>query len=89
MNALEAQLHYPFGDTLPASGSTLEVAAGVRWVRMALPFALDHINLWLLRDQVDGRDGWSVVDCCVSKPGRSGRPFSLRNSTACPSCGSS
>ena len=51
MNALEQQLHYPLGDTLPAPGAALEVAPGVRWIRMALPFALDHINLWLLRDE--------------------------------------
>jgi hypothetical protein len=41
------------------------VAPGVRWLRMALPFALDHINLWLLRDRIDGRDGWTVVDCGI------------------------
>ena len=35
---------------------------------MALPFALDHINLWLLRDSLDGREGWTVVDCCVDRP---------------------
>jgi glyoxylase-like metal-dependent hydrolase (beta-lactamase superfamily II) len=33
---------------------------------MALPFALNHINLWLLRDELDGRDGWCVVDRCIS-----------------------
>ncbi len=42
-----------------------EVAAGVYWVRMGLPFALDHINLWVLRDRVEGREGWTVVDCGV------------------------
>ena len=63
MNALESQLHYPFADTLPEPGSTIEVAPGVRWIRMSLPFALDHINLWLLRDEIDGRAGWTVVDC--------------------------
>lgn len=67
MNPQEAQLNYPLGDTLPASGTALEIAPGVRWVRMALPFALDHINLWLLRDELDGRQGWSVVDCCVTR----------------------
>ena len=71
MNELERQLHYPLGDTLPALGTTLEVAPGIRWVRMGLPFALDHINLWLLRDEFDGPDGkiqgWSVVDCCISR----------------------
>ena len=63
MNALEQQLNYPLGDRLPATGEALEVAPGVRWVRMALPFALDHINLWLLRDRLDGLDGLTVVDC--------------------------
>jgi glyoxylase-like metal-dependent hydrolase (beta-lactamase superfamily II) len=66
MNELESRLHYPLGETLPAPGTTLQVAPGVKWIRMALPFALDHINLWLLRDEVDGRQGWSVVDCCIS-----------------------
>ncbi len=34
----------------PANGQTLAVAPGVRWLRMPLPFALNHINLWLLDD---------------------------------------
>ncbi len=63
MNAQEAQLHYPFGDDLPPIGGSMEVAPGVKWLRMSLPFALDHINLWLLRDGA----GWTVVDCCISK----------------------
>ena len=66
MNDLELQLRYPLGDTLPDPGTALEVADGVRWVRMPLPFALNHINLWLLRDHIDGRDGWSIVDCCIA-----------------------
>ncbi len=59
-------LNYPLGDTLPAPGKTLEVAPGVRWLRMPLPFALDHINLWLLRDCIDGNEGWTIVDCGVA-----------------------
>jgi glyoxylase-like metal-dependent hydrolase (beta-lactamase superfamily II) len=65
-NALERALHYPLGDTLPAPGTTLEVAPGVRWLRMGLPFALDHINLWLLRDQQNGVEGWTIVDCGIA-----------------------
>ena len=70
MNPLEHQIHYPLGDTLPPEGATLQVAPGVLWIRMGLPFALDHINLWLLRDrQPDAGgalvDGWTVVDCCI------------------------
>ncbi|MCK7491174.1 MAG: hypothetical protein MZW92_05065 [Comamonadaceae bacterium] len=36
-------------NTRRAPGTAVEVAPGVRWLRMPLPFALDHINLWLLR----------------------------------------
>lgn len=66
MNALEHQLQYPFGETMPAPGARQEVAPGVYWLRMPLPFALDHINLWLLRDRLDGRDGWTIVDCGIT-----------------------
>ena len=66
MNELEHQLQYTFGDQMPAPGTTMQVAPGVRWIRMALPFALDHINLWLLRDSLNGREGWTVVDCCIT-----------------------
>ena len=66
-NALEARLHYPLGDALPGPGGTLTVAPGVKWIRMGLPFALDHINLWLMRDKLDGREGWTLVDCCIAR----------------------
>jgi glyoxylase-like metal-dependent hydrolase (beta-lactamase superfamily II) len=62
MNPLESQLDYPFADQLPAIGSVLPVASGVGWLRLPLPFALDHINLWLLQDSA----GWTVVDCGVA-----------------------
>jgi glyoxylase-like metal-dependent hydrolase (beta-lactamase superfamily II) len=68
-NALETELHYAFGDTLPQPGRALAVADGIRWLRMRLPFALDHINLWLLRDREDApagrREGWAIVDCGI------------------------
>src|SRR5512133_1076543 len=69
MNSLEQLLYYPLCDALPGQGESVEVAPGaaVKWVRMGLPFALDHINLWLLRDEIDGRAGWSVVDCCITR----------------------
>ncbi|MBN3856001.1 MBL fold metallo-hydrolase [Paraburkholderia sp. Ac-20340] len=66
MNALEHQLDYPFADTLPDSGIAFDVAPGVKWLRMPLPFVLDHINLWLLRDEIDGQPGWTVVDCGIT-----------------------
>lgn len=51
-------LQYPY-DTPPSPGAALEVAPGLLWIRMPLPFALDHINLWLAREP-DGR--WTAVD---------------------------
>ncbi|QGZ40271.1 glyoxylase-like metal-dependent hydrolase (beta-lactamase superfamily II) [Pseudoduganella flava] len=59
MNPLESQLHYPFGDTVPLPGDVVDVTPGLRWLRLPLPFALDHINLWLL----DDGEGYTVVDC--------------------------
>src|SRR5256885_16466948 len=50
-------LLYPF-EAPPAIGQTVQVAPGVVWLRMPLPFALNHINVWALEDQ----DGWAVVD---------------------------
>lgn len=67
MNPQEHQLQYPHGDTMPEPGSSIELAPGVRWIRMPLPFALDHINLWLLRDKIDGVDGWTIVDCGICR----------------------
>ncbi len=67
MNALEQELDYPHGGALPAPGRAMVVAPGVKWVRHVLPFALDHINVWLLRDRHEGRDGWAVVDCCITR----------------------
>lgn len=62
MNPLESQLRYACGDMLPAPGIAHELAPGVRWLRMGLPFALDHINLWLIRDDA----GWTAVDCGIA-----------------------
>lgn len=45
---------YPYGDTLPEPGTAIQLVPGVRWIRMPLPYALNHINLWLL-DDADGK----------------------------------
>ena len=50
-------LEYPYRDT-PAPGATIEVAPGIRWISMPLPFKLDHINLWLIEDE----GAWTIVD---------------------------
>jgi len=68
-------LNYPLGEHLPASGSATEVAPGIFWLRVGLPFALNHINLWLLRDRMPHpsqagvqQEGWTVVDCGIDNP---------------------
>ncbi|MGH8760350.1 MAG: MBL fold metallo-hydrolase, partial [Burkholderiales bacterium] len=53
-------LVYPF-EAPPARARTIEVAPGVHWIRMPLPYALNHINLWAIDD---GR-GWALVDTGV------------------------
>jgi glyoxylase-like metal-dependent hydrolase (beta-lactamase superfamily II) len=57
----EQVLDYPFADP-PAPGTTRQVAPGVRWLRMPLPYVLNHINLWLLEDGPDR----VIVDCGVA-----------------------
>ena len=56
--AVTATLRFPLPEA-PAWGKSLEIVPGIRWLRMPLPFALDHINLWLLADG----GGWTQVDC--------------------------
>lgn len=46
----------------PALGESILVAPGIYWLRMPLPFKLDHINLWLLEDHDANGDGWTIVD---------------------------
>ena len=48
----------------PGGGSVRQIAQGVLWVRMPLPFQLNHINLWLLEDG----DGWALIDTGINTP---------------------
>ncbi len=48
----------------PEPGVPVEVAPGVFWLRLKLPFALNHINVWILKDG----DGWTVVDTGLRLP---------------------
>jgi glyoxylase-like metal-dependent hydrolase (beta-lactamase superfamily II) len=42
----------------PAPGSLIEIAPGVQWFRLPLPYRLDHVNIYLIK----GDDGWTVLD---------------------------
>ena len=50
-------IRYPFPDA-PAEGAAVEVAQGILWMRLPLPMALDHVNVYAL----DDGDGWTVID---------------------------
>jgi glyoxylase-like metal-dependent hydrolase (beta-lactamase superfamily II) len=54
---VKPQLVYPLGEP-PEAGVAREIAPGVHWVRMPLPFVLKWINLWLIEDG----EGWTIVD---------------------------
>ena len=62
MKSTESLL-YAFEKPPPLAGCR-EVAPGVLWLRMPLPGALDHINVWALSD----RDGWTLVDTGLQMP---------------------
>jgi glyoxylase-like metal-dependent hydrolase (beta-lactamase superfamily II) len=47
----------------PATGETRVLAPGVKWVRLALPFPPEHINVWLL----DDGEGWAIVDTGLAR----------------------
>ena len=57
MSTASASTGFPF-PTPPAPGQATEVAPGILWVRMALPFRLDHVNLYLIEDG----DGYAALD---------------------------
>jgi len=58
-----SSLTYPLPSP-PAPGETVEVAPGVLWLRMPLPMALNHINLWALADG----ENWTLIDTGIQAP---------------------
>ena len=54
-------LTFPFPEP-PAPGAMVEVAPGVMWARIALPFRLDHVNIFFIEDG----DGWAVLDTGIN-----------------------
>jgi len=57
MHAPPPGLTYPFPAPPPAGG-LIEVAGGILWFRLSLPFLLDHVNLYVIEDG----DGWTLID---------------------------
>src|ERR1039457_5044360 len=57
MNKKEDGLVFPF-PLVPEPGEVIEVAPGILWARIPLPFRLNHVNVYL----IDDGDGWVVLD---------------------------
>ncbi len=45
-------------ETAPDPGHSIEISKGLIWLRLPLPFVLNHVNCWLLEDG----DGWTIID---------------------------
>ncbi len=50
-------IRYPWPEA-PAQGQAIELSEGVLWMRLPLPMALDHVNIYAL----DDGDSWTIVD---------------------------
>ena len=60
---MDGLLHFPVA-TPPEPGEVIPIAPGILWLRMPLPFALNHINLWLIDDGAT----WTAVDTGFALP---------------------
>jgi len=56
-------LHF-LRESVPGIGELTEVAPGILWIRLPLPFALDHVNIYL----IDDGGGWALVDTGINNP---------------------
>src|SRR5579871_2763023 len=50
-------LSFPIAEP-PVPGAAIDIAPGVKWARLPLPYRLDHVNVYLIRDGA----GWAVLD---------------------------
>src|SRR6185312_10315084 len=53
----ESRLSFPYEEA-PETGTAVELAPGILWTRIPLPFRLNHVNIYLIEDG----DGWAVLD---------------------------
>lgn len=61
--ARDAALIYPY-EHPPARGELIEITPEIKWLRMPMPYALDHVNVYLVRTP----GGWLVVDTGLNSP---------------------
>lgn len=60
--AADGALDYPF--EAPPFGTLSEVAPGLGWARFPLPYAVGHVNVWIIEEE----EGWVAVDCGLHSP---------------------
>ena len=53
-------IQFPYPEP-PAFGELREIAPGIMWMRLPLPFRLDHVNIYLIEEG----DGWCVLDAGI------------------------
>ena len=54
------KISHPFQEP-PAFGEIAEIQRGIGWLRLPLPYRLDHVNVYLIEDG----DGWTVIDAGI------------------------
>jgi glyoxylase-like metal-dependent hydrolase (beta-lactamase superfamily II) len=52
-----SKLTFPIA-VAPAPGTVTDIAPGIRWLRLPLPYRLDHVNIYL----IENGDGWTALD---------------------------
>lgn len=57
------QIRFPIQE-IPENGNLVEVSDGVLWTRIPLPYKLDHVNVYLIRDG----GSWVLVDTGINTP---------------------
>jgi glyoxylase-like metal-dependent hydrolase (beta-lactamase superfamily II) len=57
MASSKSRLEFPWASP-PALGAVREIAPGLLWARLPLPFRLNHVNVWLLEED----EGWTIID---------------------------
>jgi glyoxylase-like metal-dependent hydrolase (beta-lactamase superfamily II) len=61
VSAATLEISHP-SPAAPGPGEAVEIAPGVLWTRLPLPFQLNHINIYL----IDDGDGWAVLDAGIN-----------------------
>lgn len=56
-------LRFPF-ESAPGFGEIVEIADGILWTRVPLPYQLDHVNIFFIQDGY----GWAVIDTGIVTP---------------------